>query len=235
MQLCLFTAAADGGVPAPDVPTLRQAAVDGTGLQQIIVHRAIASATGLDPRISEKSDAPAWVVQWYFDALDALEHAARDGGPIQRALASSLPAPHHAALSTYQVMGVRRYTLAAPAPARDASSRCSYLVTYEGPAQDPHAWLSHYLAHHPPLMRELPGLRELEIYTRVDSATSLPFTRSDAMQRNKVVFDDPAALAVALASPIRDAMRRDFNALPPFAGGTPHCAMHSTYCNLLAQ
>lgn len=55
------------------------------------------------------------------------------------------------------------------------------------------------------------------------------------MQRNKVVFDDTDALMAALASPVRDAMRRDFLALPPFSGTTPHFAMRSMYGNLAHQ
>jgi hypothetical protein len=81
-------------------------------------------------------------------------------------------------------------------------------------------------------MLQLPGLRELEIYTRLDSGSGLPFAETNAMQRNKVVFDDAASLATALASPVRDAMRRDFHALPAFTGATPHFAMRSNYGNL---
>jgi hypothetical protein len=45
------------------------------------------------------------------------------------------------------------------------------------------------------------------------------------MQRNKVVFDDPAALDRALHSPVRHAMRADFNAFPKFSGPNRHYAM----------
>ena len=59
-------------------------------------------------------------------------------------------------------------------------------------------------------MRRLPGIRELEIYTRIDWISALPWPRLEYIQRNKVVFDDAAALAAALQSPIRSAMRADF-------------------------
>lgn len=52
------------------------------------------------------------------------------------------------------------------------------------------------------------------------------------MQRNKVVFDDAGALADALASPVRVLMRRDFEALPPFTGATPHFPMASRVCEI---
>jgi uncharacterized protein (TIGR02118 family) len=110
--------------------------------------------------------------------------------------------------------------------------RCTYLVAYEGPAEDFNTWLAHYLQHHAPLMSTLSGLRELEIYTRIDCTSGLPCARADAMQRNKVVFDDASALADALASPVRESMRHDFHTLPPYQGATPHFAMRSTYGNL---
>jgi hypothetical protein len=88
------------------------------------------------------------------------------------------------------------------------------------------------MTHHPPLMAQLPGIRELEIYTRVDYRTHLASPRATAMQRNKVVFDDPLALSVALASPVRARMKRDFDAFPPYSGSAPHYPMHSIYGNL---
>jgi hypothetical protein len=42
------------------------------------------------------------------------------------------------------------------------------------------------------------------------------------MQRNKVVFDSPAALKAALSSPVRHEMRADFKAFPPFTGENSH-------------
>ena len=76
-------------------------------------------------------------------------------------------------------------------------------------------------------MAQLPGIRAIEIYTRVDYRSTLPVPRACAMQRNKVVFDDADALEHALASPVRAAMRKDFDALPPFTGTTPHFPMAS--------
>ncbi|WP_342713846.1 ethyl tert-butyl ether degradation protein EthD [Paraburkholderia lycopersici] len=128
-----------------------------------------------------------------------------------------------------QTMAVRTFAPPQPAAVHNGMERCSYMVGYEGPADDFNAWLTHYLTHHPPLMLQLPALRELEIYTHVESRSALPFARAALMQRNKVVFDDPDALARALASAARDAMRRDFQALPPYSGATPHYPMRSIY------
>jgi hypothetical protein len=48
------------------------------------------------------------------------------------------------------------------------------------------------------------------------------------MQRNKVVFDSPAALAAALNSPARHEMRAAFRRFPPFTGPITHFPMATT-------
>jgi hypothetical protein len=45
------------------------------------------------------------------------------------------------------------------------------------------------------------------------------------MQRNKVAFDNPAALTAALESPLRHEMRAHFRALQRFSGGVTHFPM----------
>jgi hypothetical protein len=45
------------------------------------------------------------------------------------------------------------------------------------------------------------------------------------MQRNKVVFDSPAALTSALNSPVRHDMRASFGRFPPFTGPITHFPM----------
>jgi uncharacterized protein (TIGR02118 family) len=97
-------------------------------------------------------------------------------------------------------------------------------VAYEGPAEKMEAWLAHYLDRHVPLMTRLPAVREVEVYTRLDWRTSLPWRQVDYMQRNKVVFDDADALTAALSSPIRREMRACYESFPPFSGATPHHA-----------
>ncbi|HEY0420727.1 MAG TPA: EthD family reductase, partial [Acetobacteraceae bacterium] len=123
-----------------------------------------------------------------------------------------------------QAMLARRFPVpdpefAAPAP------HATYLVAYEGPAEDTNAWLSHYIAHHPPIMARFPAIRGIEIYTRLDWCGALPYPRTNQMQRNKVVFDSPEALTAALNSPVRHEMRRDFAQFPPFAGAITHYPM----------
>src|SRR3954454_5681453 len=99
---------------------------------------------------------------------------------------------------------------------------CTYLVAYEGPAEDEAAWLAYYLEHHPPLMAKLPGIRELEIYTPLQWRCPPALKRVRHLQRNKVAFDSPAALAAALDSPVRREMRADFAQFPRHCGGVTH-------------
>ncbi|RZF31562.1 EthD family reductase [Paraburkholderia sp. UYCP14C] len=235
MQVCLFLIrTSDTRQPLTDTPALLRAATQVVGLRKLIVHEPVAGQ--VDARLAPAADAPSCVLQWYFDELAPLEAALEPDGAIVRALhAASSGAATSPRTFAQQVMAVRTFAPPQAASADDSARRCTYLVAYEGVAQDFNAWLTHYLAHHPPLMLQLPALRELEIYTRIDSRSGLPFAHASAMQRNKVVFDDPRALTDALASPVRDAMRRDFHALPPYSGATPHFAMRSIYGNLAAS
>ena len=80
-------------------------------------------------------------------------------------------------------------------------------------------------------LARFPGVRRIEIATRIDWVGFLPYPRAEHMQRNKVVFDSPAALTAALASPVRAEMRADFHRFPPFTGVATHYPMLTTSCN----
>ena len=70
-------------------------------------------------------------------------------------------------------------------------------------------------------------MRLVEIYTRIDWVSGLGWAAETAMQRNKLMFDSPAALTAALASPVLQAMRADFDTFPPFEGGNVHYALET--------
>ena len=130
---------------------------------------------------------------------------------------------------TQQAMLVRRYPVPDPAfrtPPREQP--CTYLVAYEGVAENLPAWLAHYIADHPPIMARFPGVRQIEIYTCIDWCGGLPWPRVAHMQRNKVVFDSPRALTAALNSPVRHEMRVAFRRFPPFTGPITHFPMATT-------
>lgn len=160
-----------------------------------------------DPYLDDGA-APAFVAQLYFDSLAALEAAAAR-------IDASVGA---------EAMQVHSFPV--PQPWQGRPERyCTYLVAYEGPADDEAAWLAYYLAHHPPLMAQLPRIRELEIYTPVAWHCPPPVQRVRHLQRNKVAFDNAADLAAALDSPVRREMRADFARFPPHRGRVTHFAM----------
>ena len=178
-----------------------------------------------DPYLDD-GPPPIFTAQFYFAETAALESALARDGPLQP-LADARVFPSLAgAHATQQAMLTHVF------PVPDAQPRtppgmvpCTYLVAYEGAARDPDLWLAYYLEHHPPLMARLPGVREIEIYTRLDWCGFLPFRRAEHMQRNKVTFDDRAALDAALNSSVRREMRADFAKFPPFEGRVTHYAL----------
>jgi uncharacterized protein (TIGR02118 family) len=226
VEVCFFLVG--HGTPARE-PLFQPTPRDVEGLRRLVIHLP-AESNDCDPLSkTDNSARPRCVLQWYFDDLELLEQALQPKGAIHHVANES----SSTGLSfTQQAMAVRRFATPNPGDLGTHTERCTYLVSYEGEAQDLNAWLSHYLAHHPPLMTQLPGIRELEIYTRLDYRSGLDIGRATAMQRNKVVFDDSASLAAALASPIRASMKQDFNTFPPYSGATLHFPMRSIYGNL---
>src|SRR5690242_9686241 len=169
---------------------------------------------------------PQLALELYFERIDQLEHAlARNGHLQQLAQPDTLP-------SLAGVEATQQAMVARPFPVPDAAFKtepgglpCTYLVHYAGSAEDLNAWNDYYLRHHPPVMARFPGIREIEVCTRLDWCGFLPWRRVDYMQRNKVVFDSAAALTAALNSPVREEMRADFKQFPPFSGGNAHYPM----------
>jgi len=160
-----------------------------------------------DPFLDDGA-APAGVLQLYFESMAALERAAAQIGAAAQA----------------EAMQVHRFDVSHPWKSAPPLY-CTYLVAYEGPAEDEAAWLAYYLEHHPPLMAKLPHVRELEIYTPVDWRCPPSLRRVRHLQRNKVAFDSAAALAAALDSPVRREMRADFAQFPAYRGRVTHYAM----------
>lgn len=191
-------------------------------LRKVLLH---SPASTSDPYVKD-GPSPSLVLQLYFAELPELEAALSRTGQL-RALTSGqeFPALAQADLGQ-QAMLVRAFVVPDPAFKTAAGEpHCSYLVSYEGEAEDLNAWHAHYLEHHTRHMARFPGIRELEVYTRLDWVSRQPWTRLNYMQRNKVVFDSPEALHRALNSPVRHEMRADFKAFPPFTGPNNHYAM----------
>jgi len=213
-------------------PSARIGESDRVGISDILrgtprlLKAHLFTPTAVDGPFSNDGHPPQFALQLYFADIQELEAVIAPQGHLQ-ALAVPGRFPSLAGTAVIQqAMLVRPFPAPSPPnPAIPGQVRCSYLVHYPGHAQDLNAWLSHYLSHHPQLMRDLPGVREIEVYTRVDWCDGMPWERTHSMQRNKLVFDHPSALAAALDSPALHAMRADFRRFPPFAGGNVHYPM----------
>jgi uncharacterized protein (TIGR02118 family) len=182
-------------------------------------------STTHDPYLND-GEPPALALQIYFDRIEALEAALAAGGGLM-ALADPAVLPSLAgATFTQQAMLVRSFAVPDPVfRTAPGAEHCTYLVAYEGTAEDLPAWLSHYISHHTAIMTRFPGIRQVEVCSRIDWCGALPWPRVDYMQRNKVVFDDADALTAALNSPVRHEMRADFANFPPFTGMVSHFPM----------
>ena len=176
-------------------------------------------------RYFDDGSPPMLTIQLYFERLETLEAAAGADGALL-ALARAMPPSLWRAKGFHQVMWTRPFpTLQSPTVQPESRRSCAFLVHYPGEAQDLNAWLSHYVHHHSQIMCHFPGIREIEIYTRVDSINALPWQRVHYFQRNKIVFDSPEALEQALHSPMREQMKADRASFPPFSGGNVHHPM----------
>jgi hypothetical protein len=168
---------------------------------------------------------PAFALQLRFPDLFSCEAAADRGGVLASLAAGAGLSSLTGLEVTHQVMVTRSFPVDVAGHPEAGESPCSYLVHYPGPAEDLNAWHLHYLEHHPGIMRTFRNVRQIEIYTRIDWIDRLPSRRVEYMQRNKLVFDSPAALSEALTSDVIKRMRADFVEFPPFAGGNKHFPM----------
>jgi len=178
-----------------------------------------------DPYAKEPPSPPL-VLELYFADIADLEAAISAGGHLQAlARRESLPSLANADVSQ-QAMIARSFPVPDPVFRTPSGGRpCTYLVHYPGWADDLNSWLTHYIDSHTRVMARFPGIREVEVCTRLDWCSGVPWPRVHYMQRNKVVFDSAAALTAALNSPVRQEMRADFAQLPAFSEGARHYPM----------
>lgn len=178
-----------------------------------------------DPYL-DASVPPQLAAELYFANTAQFEAATAANGYLQRlATLDLLPSLAGAAIHQ-QAMFARVFPVPDTRP-RNAPGQptCSYLVAYEGPTDDLNAWLAHYVEHHTVIMARFPDIREIEVCTPSDAASHMPWPHETCMLRNRVVFDSAAALAAALASPVRHEMRADYANFPPFSGEVFHYPM----------
>ena len=159
-----------------DPSWLAAASRDIPGLTRFVIHLP-AESPDSDPLSKTHASSPCCALQWYFDDLGLLETStanqrrdAQDRGSHNERCRSR----SHVRAASHGSQAIRHTEIQAKPGHR--AERCTYLVSYEGEAEDFNAWLTHYLTHHPPLMAQLPGIRELEIYTRLDFRSGLSYS-----------------------------------------------------------
>ncbi len=99
----------------------------------------------------------------------------------------------------------------------------SFNVRYYAPIDDEKRFVDHYLENHPPILGELPGVRNVLCYVPVNWAGPLPV--SNCLLGNEVTFDSLDGLNAALASDVRIRLREDYHAFPIRPGPNTHYAM----------
>jgi hypothetical protein len=208
------------------IAALRQWGPEVDALTRVVVH----TPTTATDRYLDDRDGPALTLQCYFSHLAGAEKAASAAGAFVRLLDrdefsnmmndSTLQVRH-------QLFVVRPFALVRPHGAPPIKTRCTYQVAYESASANVDIWLADYLEHHVPLLKMQPGLLEMEVYTRLDWISSLPWQRAAAVQRNKAVFSDAQALSKALHSPVRDALHQHSLNAPALNGRSSHFPMLS--------
>lgn len=207
-----------------DEQSLRDLILSSPGLVQARFHTPSAAKD----YYTDDGHSPLFVVEAYYADLQALEINLAEGGVLQALNdMSQWPSLAHCDRE-HQVMLSRPFPVLEPLQDSVPATLCSYLVHYPGHADGFFTWLNYYLTHHPQIMKFFPGIRAIEIYTRLDWLDALNWPRASYMQRNKLVFDSPEGLTQALNSTIRHDMRADFENFPPFTGENRHFAMLST-------
>ena len=100
----------------------------------------------------------------------------------------------------------------------------SYFVRYEGQAESPEAFLTHYRDHHVPILAGFPGIRRILLHTPIKWSDPFPVKPDRFALVAQMVFDTEADLDGALHSNARAAARDDFATFPPFHGLVYHQA-----------
>jgi uncharacterized protein (TIGR02118 family) len=100
----------------------------------------------------------------------------------------------------------------------------SYFVRYEGQAESPEAFLSHYRDHHVPILARFPGIRRIILHTPTAWHDPFPVKPDRFALIAQMIFDTADDLDKALQSEARATAREDFASFPPFHGLVCHQA-----------
>jgi hypothetical protein len=220
--------AKDGSKPVLDAHDHQGLVALVRGCPRLIAGHVMTPVPAHDPHYAaELHTSPVLIVQLEFAEIADLEHVLRPRGYLQTLAHSGFLPSLEGTTASHHAMLTRRYPVAEP-PDDTANDLLSYMVEYAGPAKDENAWHLFYVEGHPPLLAKFPGIRKIEIYTPAVVISALPFAVRQTMQRNKTVWDSPEAMNAAMASPVRGALRKDFDKFPEFEGAATHYPFRTT-------
>src|SRR5262245_27798304 len=103
----------------------------------------------------------------------------------------------------------------------------SYFVRYEGHAESPEAFLSHYRDHHVPILARFPGIQRIVLHTPTAWRDPFPVNPDRFSLLAQMIFDSADDLQRAFQSDARASARNDFGNFPPFHGLVYHQATFS--------
>jgi hypothetical protein len=198
----------------------RQALAALPGLSSLDLYTP-ADGAPQDP-YNRDTGSPLMMLTVEFASREALASAAI-GGAIEKAL-GAVPPGVEATAAAFERRFYPIGDTTAPAPLRGPFS---YVVRYHRPADDEQAFVANYLATHPATQADLPNIRAIACYLPLDELLDRGPGLAGAgyMIGNEVAFDDIAAFNVAMASPVRQELRRHFHEFPRFSGAVTHFPM----------
>ena len=100
----------------------------------------------------------------------------------------------------------------------------SYFVRYEGQADSPQEFLTHYRERHVPLLARFPKIRRILLHTPTPWQDAWPIKPDIFAVLVQMEFDSLADLEAAVGSQARAEARQDFRRMPPFQGVVYHTA-----------
>ena len=179
-----------------------------------------------DPYLDD-GPGPLLIVHLDFDSVADLEAAlATDGFARAIAVGDNLAAAGGAV--THDAFAAEAFPVAGETDPAPLTAPVSYVVRYYRPAENEKAFVDYYRTHHPPILGDFPGIRNVLLFTPVAWTDPAGIERADTMLGNEVVFDSIDALNAALASDVRHRLRDDYKTFPPFDGRVTHYAMRRT-------
>jgi uncharacterized protein (TIGR02118 family) len=177
----------------------------------------IAKSETHDPFVDDGA-GPLLLVMLHFNTAEQMSHAIG-------ALARSLDGLPQGVAITGTPFERRLYPIGGEAAPGPLTAPFSYVVRYHRPADDEAAFVSHYLADHPPLLAKLPEIRSVLCYLPLDTLATPALPTGNVMIGNEVAFDSPEAFNAAMASPVRAELRAHFRTFPKFTGRNTHYPM----------